>query len=151
METEPEAGEKVQCESVVTILISKGVKLSTVPDVVGLTEAEAEAEIEGAGLLFNVEEDDSDLPEGQVISQDPGGGSEVKKGPEVEVTVSNGQGTVVMPDVEGQPETTALNALRSRGATNIDVIEQETEDESMDGRVICRRLRPARRSWRPTR
>ena len=136
VDTEPEAGEKVQCESVVTILISKGVKLSTVPDVVGLQEAEAEAEIEGAGLLFNVEEEDSDLPEGQVISQDPGGGSEVKKGSEVEVTVSNGQGTVVMPDVEGQPENTALNALRSRGATNIDVIEQETEDESMDGRVI---------------
>ena len=136
VDTEPEAGEKVQCESVVTILISKGVKLFTVPDVVGLQEAEAEAQIEDAGFLFNVEEEDSDLPEGQVISQDPGGGSELKKGEEVEVTVSNGQGTVVMPDVEGQPENTALNALRSRGATNIDVIEQETEDESMDGRVI---------------
>ncbi len=36
VETEPPPGDKVECESAVTILISKGVKLSTVPDVVGL-------------------------------------------------------------------------------------------------------------------
>ncbi|MDQ3729589.1 MAG: protein kinase, partial [Actinomycetota bacterium] len=34
-DTEPAAGEKVECESVVTILISKGAKLVTVPDVLG--------------------------------------------------------------------------------------------------------------------
>ena len=136
VDTEPAPGEKVECESAVTILISKGVKLSTVPDVVGLTESEAESEIEGAGLLFNVEEEDSDLPEGQVIGQDPGGGSEVRKGSAVEVTVSNGEGTVTVPNVEGQPEDTAVNQLRSRGAANVAVIEQETEDESLDGRVI---------------
>ena len=134
--TEPEAGEKVECESVVTVLVSKGAKLSTVPDVLGLQEAEAESQIEEAGLLFNVEEEDSDLPEGQVIEQSPAGGSEVKKGSAVEVTVSNGQGTVIVPDVEGQPEDTAVNQLMSGGATNIDVISQDTEDESLDGRVI---------------
>ncbi len=134
--TEPEAGEKVECQSVVTVLVSKGAKLSTVPDVLGLQEDEAESQIEEAGLLFNVEEEDSDLPEGQVIEQSPAGGSEVKKGSEVEVTVSNGQGTVIVPDVEGQPEDTAVNQLMSRGATNIDVISQDTEDESLDGRVI---------------
>ncbi len=36
--TEPEAGEKVECQSVVTVLVSKGAKLSTVPDVLGLQE-----------------------------------------------------------------------------------------------------------------
>ncbi len=71
-----------------------------------------------------------------MIEQSPAGGSEVKKGSEVEVTVSNGQGTVIVPDVEGQPEDTAVNQLMSRGATNINVISQDTEDESLDGRVI---------------
>jgi eukaryotic-like serine/threonine-protein kinase len=136
VDTEPEAGEKVQCESVVTILISKGTKVFTVPDVVGLQQAEADAELRDAGFIPNFEEEDSDLPEGQVLGQNPAPGSEEQKDTEVTVRVSNGEGTVVMPDVEGQPETTALNALRSRGATNIDVIEQETEDEAMDGRVI---------------
>lgn len=118
------------------MLISKGAKLSAVPDVLGLQDEEAQAQIEDAGLLYNEEEEDSDLPEGQVIGQEPGGGSEVKKGAEVVVTISNGEGTVVLPDVEGQPQDTAINQLRSRGATNIQVIRQETDDSSLDGRVI---------------
>ena len=136
VDTEPAPGERVECESEVLMLVSKGAKVSTVPDVVGLTEDEAESQIEDAGLVFNVEEEDSDLPEGQVIEQDPGGGSEVRKGSSVEVTVSNGEGTVTVPNVEGQPQDTAINQLRSRGATNIRVIRQETDDSSLDGRVI---------------
>ena len=136
VDTEPAPGEKVECESVVTILISKGVKLSTVPDVVGLQQSEADTALRDAGLIPNFEEEDSDLPEGQVIGQNPAGGSEVKKDTEVTVRVSNGEGTVTVPNVEGQPEDTAVSQLRSRGATNIQVIEQETEDESLDGRVI---------------
>jgi len=142
VDTVPAPGTKVQCESEVLIQISKGAKVSTVPDVVGLQETEARTQIEGAGLLFNVEEEDSDLPEGQVIEQNPGGGSEVKKGSTIDVTVSNGAGTVVIPDVEGQPEDTAINALRSRGAANIDVIRQDTEDPSLDGRVISQAPSP---------
>ncbi len=37
-------------------------------------------QLRDAGFVSNVETEDSDLPEGQVIAQDPGGGSEVKKG-----------------------------------------------------------------------
>jgi serine/threonine-protein kinase len=136
VDTEPAPGEKVECESAVTILISKGVKLQTVPDVVGLQQAEADSALRDAGLIPNFEEEDSDLPEGQVIGQNPAGGSEVKKDTEVTVRVSNGEGTVTVPNVEGQPEDTAVNQLRSRGATNIVIQEQETEDESLDGRVI---------------
>ena len=64
VDTEPAPGEKVECESAVTILISKGVKLSTVPDVVGLQQAEADTQLRDAGLIPNFEEEDSDLPEG---------------------------------------------------------------------------------------
>ncbi len=106
------------------------------PDVVGLQQSEADTALRDAGLIPNFEEEDSDLPEGQVIGQNPAGGSEVKKDTEVTVRVSNGEGTVTVPNVEGQPEDTAVSQLRSRGATNIQVIEQETEDESLDGRVI---------------
>ncbi len=60
----------------------------------------------------------------------------MKKDTEITVSVSNGEGTVTVPNVEGQPEDTAVNQLKSRGATNIQVIEQETDDSSLDGRVI---------------
>ena len=112
VDTEPAPGEKVECESAVTILISKGVKLSTVPDVVGLQQSEADTALRDAGLIPNFEEEDSDLPEGQVIGQNPAGGSEVKKDTEVTVRVSNGEGTVTVPNVEGQPEDTAVNQLK---------------------------------------
>ena len=88
------------------------------------------------GLIPNVEEEDSDLPEGQVIGQNPGGGSEVKKDTEVKVIVSNGEGTVTVPNVDRPAGGHGHHQLESRGATNITVVEQETEDESQDGRVI---------------
>jgi beta-lactam-binding protein with PASTA domain/predicted Ser/Thr protein kinase len=136
VETDPAAGEKIECESDVTLLVSKGADLSTVPDVVGLQEADAEAQIRDADLIPNVETEDSDLPDGQVIAQTPASGSEVKKETEVVIRVSNGEGTVTVPNVEGQPEDTAVNQLESRGATNINVVPQETDDESLDGRVV---------------
>ena len=72
-----------------------------------------------------------------MIAQDPGGGSEVKKDSEVEIIVSNGEGTVDMPNVDGPARGHGRSQRSSsRGATNITVIEQETEDESEDGRVI---------------
>ena len=134
--TEPEAGQKVECQSVVTLLVSKGAKLSTVPDVLGLQEDEAESQIEAAGLLFNVEEEDSDLP-GR-----PGDRAAPRRRQRGEEGLRGGghrlerSRHVVVPDVEGQPEDTAINQLMSRGATNINVISQDTEDESLDGRVI---------------
>ena len=144
--TEPETGEEVECESQVAVLVSKGPKLYTVPDVVGLQESDAVAQISDAGLTADVEEENSDLPAGEVFAQDPPGGTELKRKKDaVVIRVSNGQGTVVVPDVEGQPQSTALNALRSRGATNIDVISQETDDESLDGRVISQAPSPGSR------
>ena len=135
-DTEPEPGEKVECESVVTLLVSRGVRLVTVPGVLGLQEDEAQATLRDAGFFPNVEIEDSDLPEGQVIEQSPGEGSEVKRGSEVIISVSNGEGTVEVPNVEGQPQDTAISTLESRGARNIEVVHQATEDESLDGRVI---------------
>jgi eukaryotic-like serine/threonine-protein kinase len=132
---QPEAGDEVECESVVTLLVSKGANLVPVPDVVGLTEDEAETQLEDAGFIVNVEPENSDLPAGEVFEQDPAAGSELRKGAEVAITVSNGAGTVVVPNVEGQPRATAISQLRSRGATNIQVVEQTTDNESLDGRV----------------
>ena len=133
--TDPAMGEKVECESVVTVFASKGPNLVAVPDVLGQTESSAEAELERAGFIPNVETEDSDEPEGTVIAQDPGPGGQVEKGEVVVITVSTGAGSVVVPDVEGQPEDTAISILEGRGVTNIRVIEQETDDQTQDGRV----------------
>ena len=53
---------------------------TTVPDVVGLSEDDAEAELRQAKLNASVEEVPSLEPEGIVVNQSPGGGSTVRQG-----------------------------------------------------------------------
>jgi serine/threonine-protein kinase len=103
--------------------------------VLGQTRSSAESELRDAGFIPNVETKNSDEPEDTVIAQDPGPGGAVATGTEVVITVSNGAGSVVVPNVIGQPEDTAVNLLQGRGATNIRVVEQETTEQSEDGRV----------------
>lgn len=134
--TVPAAGERVPCESVVTIVVSRGVRLVAVPDVVGLDEAEAKAQLRSAGLIPNVETRHADEPQGQVLEQAPAPGSEVRRREEVVIVVSTGAGAVVVPNVVGQPERTALNTLAGRGATNVRIVRQRTENRSEDGRVL---------------
>ena len=133
--TQPAAGTEVACNDTVTLLVSQGANLVTVPSVVGLQESDAEARLEDRGLIVNVDTRNADEPEGQVLDQDPGPGSRVKRGRTVTITVSTGAGSVVVPDVVGQPEGTARNILIGRGVTNIKVVRQTTDDESQDGRV----------------
>ena len=42
---------------------------------------------------------------------------------------------MVVPNVTGQPEDTAIATLQARNVTNIRVIEQTTDDATQDGRV----------------
>jgi beta-lactam-binding protein with PASTA domain len=49
--------------------------------------------------------------------------------------VSNGAGTVIVPSVIGQPKDTAADILRSRGLS-VQVVEQDTENESDDKKVL---------------
>jgi eukaryotic-like serine/threonine-protein kinase len=134
--TNPGAGQEIDCEGTVTLFVSRGQDLQPVPDVLGQTRSSAESELRDAGFIPNVETENSDEPEDTVIGQDPGPGGAVPTGSEVVITVSNGAGSVVVPNVIGQPEDTAINTLQGRGATNIRVVEQETTDQSDDGRVI---------------
>jgi beta-lactam-binding protein with PASTA domain len=84
----PAAGQQIDEGSTVTLFVSNG-RLREVPDVVGLSQSEAEAEISDAG--FNaairttpVEKPDAD---GRVVSQTPSGGKERRRGDTVVITV----------------------------------------------------------------
>ena len=60
-----------------TIFVSDG-KVREVPDVTGLTQGEAEAELQDAGFSVSVRTRTTDQPDedGTVLSQSPGGGAE---------------------------------------------------------------------------
>ncbi len=133
--TRPKAGSEVECQSPVTLLISRGRNVVRLPSLIGLQRAEAESTLERLGFIVDVDTRDADEPEGEVIGQSPGPNSRLPKGETVTIIVSTGAGSVIVPGVEGQTEEAARANLIGDGL-NVVVDEEPTEDESEDGRVI---------------
>lgn len=88
---------------------------ATVPAVVGLQEAEARTRIEDAGLEADVDRRAAEAASGRVIAQTPGGGAQLDEGEQVEIAVSTGPVSVVVPDVRGQTEQEAVAAVEQAG------------------------------------
>ena len=85
----PGSGERVSPDNSVRLNVSKGTGLVDVPSMVGLTRAEAEAQLSSAGLEANVFEVPSIEPAGTVVAQNPVGG-QVRQGQAVRLNVSTG-------------------------------------------------------------
>ena len=95
-----------------------GAVLVNVPNVVGLSQAAATAEIEAAGLVVAiVEAFDDVVPAGNVVSQDPVAGDSAAEGSTVTLTISLGPQpvTVATPDVVGSSEAVAVAAIEAAG------------------------------------
>ncbi len=106
-----------------------------VPDVVGQAQATAEASIVAAGLVVgNVTTAYSDtVPAGDVISQNPAGGTEVEIGSAVGIVVSLGQ--PIVPDVVGMTEAAATAAITAVDNLTVNVTN-EYSDTVAAGLVI---------------
>jgi serine/threonine-protein kinase len=136
--TVPPEGTEVTKGTRVRLLVSQGPEQVTVPDVTGISRESAEARIRDEGLTPSVDEQESDEPEGDVISQSPGGGSQVERGSTVTITVSTGRPQVEVPDVIGQGADRAAARLSSAGLTPVRQ-ERTVTDPSQDGVVIEQR------------
>ena len=111
---------------VVTVLVAGAIgasvavyrtRLVTVPDLAGLSSAEALRTLADAGLESEVQGSrvSADLPEGAVLSQDPSPDSSVPQGSVVSLIVSAGSQTVRVPDLVGVPVDEARVALEDAG------------------------------------
>jgi beta-lactam-binding protein with PASTA domain len=109
-----------------------------VPDVVGQTEADANVAITDVGLVVaKTEAADDTVPAGNVISQDPVGGTEVPDGSTVNIVVSTGPDTptnVPVPDVSGKTAADAQAELEAAGFTV--VAEEQSSMDVEAGLVI---------------
>jgi eukaryotic-like serine/threonine-protein kinase len=92
---------QAQKGSTITLSVSKGPKLSTVPDVTAQDEDSARSTLEQSGFVVQVQRQDVNDPglEGIVLSQSPTGGSRAKQGSTVTIVV----GRLVAPNDEPQP------------------------------------------------
>ncbi|NUR75822.1 MAG: Stk1 family PASTA domain-containing Ser/Thr kinase [Thermoleophilia bacterium] len=87
-----------------------------VPDVRLVQKDLAVLKIQQAGLKpLVVRSPDDTVPSGQVIDENPGGGSKVGKGSTVTLKVSTGKPKVDVPDVRGRSVTDAITALAGIG------------------------------------
>jgi serine/threonine-protein kinase len=78
--TDPPAGTAARRGSAVTLHVSKGPEMVTVPNLVGQTLDTATATLQGAGFVVDTQ---SYLPGRLVRAQDPAGGTSVNKGTKV--------------------------------------------------------------------
>ena len=109
----PQEGNNVKANTVVTLFVSKGTGPVSVPYVVGDQETTAEAALQSAGFKPVVKNDPtSTAPLGQVTAQSPSGGTALP-GSSVTITISGG--AVSVPSVVGDSQATATQELTQAG------------------------------------
>jgi beta-lactam-binding protein with PASTA domain len=94
-------------------LLVRGEEKTTMPRVVGLTEAEAQAQIADANLESDVDRRRSEQEAGIVFAQTPGAGTQLDEGERVELLVSSGFVRVTVPAVRGLSESDAVQKLEN--------------------------------------
>jgi len=109
-------------------------EMVTVPDVTGESEDPAIIALQDADFEVATERIESDIPEGEVIEQDPAGGSEAERGSTVTITVSLGPGAVAVPRVAGLRVPEARRVLERKGFEI--VVERRSSASVPSGKVI---------------
>jgi serine/threonine protein kinase len=108
--TSPEGGRSLTKGRTVTLTVSQGSQGITVPKLVGLQRADAEAQLQKLGLTADVTEQETTQPAGTVMKQDPPTGTSVDKGATVKLTVAIQRPEVpdVTTDHPTEEEATAI-------------------------------------------
>lgn len=87
----------------------------TVPDLTGLNQQQATAELEKLNLKPNIDEpvESDEVEAGLFVESDPPAGTEVEEGSSVTLRFSSGVGEVEMPDVVGMTAQQARNTIEN--------------------------------------
>ncbi len=117
------------------LLAGCGSSTAVVPDVVGMSQQEAEAAVTDAGLVMKVSRErySDDTPAGDIDRMDTAAGEELDKGETVKVVVSLGKGATV-PDMGALTPAEAENLLTVLGFNCI--VEEEYSDDVPQGSII---------------
>ena len=140
----PEAGEKVSKHTKVEVVVSSGLVGSkkAIPYVSGMSETEAQNELEEAGfkVTSSFQYDDS-VESGKVISTTPEAGTKAEKGSTVTMLVSQGSNKKTVPDVRGMADATAQSTIKSYGF-NVGTVTYDYSDSVEKGMVISQTVEP---------
>ncbi|CAL9661226.1 Serine_threonine-protein kinase PknB [Actinosynnema sp. ALI-1.44] len=145
IDTEPGAGTKLDKFANVTILVGAAPEAVEVPDVRGLSAADAQRKLQEAGWAFKqdsatVEVEDPKLID-KVANQNPSPGTKAPKGSTITVTLGKGPDTAQLPDVTGQSFTNAKATLEGNG---FKVQSKEVDSPEEQGEVVAQNPGPGR-------
>jgi eukaryotic-like serine/threonine-protein kinase len=113
IELRPAPGTVLTVGAPVTVVISKGPAPTTVPDVRGLSQADALAALTRAGLTAQVRRQlDEQIAGGRAIGTDPEAGTDLSRGADVTLLVSTAP---VVPEVVGLSVAQAQQVLADAG------------------------------------
>ena len=126
-------GTKLEKGKTVGIWISSGTGQIAVPDVVGLTQAEAVERLREAGLEAVAKpEVGSDVEVGRVLRQNPEADKKVDPGTTVTITVAAVTNTVKVPPLTGMTQESAAALLKGLGL----VADVQETDSTLPGGTV---------------
>jgi beta-lactam-binding protein with PASTA domain len=138
--TDPPASSKVDKGSTVALTISSGVGQVTMPDVVGMTEAQARDRLKLEDLAVTISRENHDtIAQDQVIRTKPSEGNKVDSDSTVTIVLSDGPVTLILPDVTDRREEDAKQILQDACEPSpcfVVQIQEEHSDDVDKGRVI---------------
>jgi beta-lactam-binding protein with PASTA domain/predicted Ser/Thr protein kinase len=133
----PPPGSAVAKGARVTLAVSTGPGSSALPNVAGLSVAQALARLKAAGFKPTTETQPSaTVASGRAISTDPPAGTELKAGRPVTVIVSSGPEPVHVPDLAGQTLAAAEATLTNAGLT-VGTVTKQVAAEQPPGTVLA--------------
>jgi eukaryotic-like serine/threonine-protein kinase len=131
---DPAFNELVDEGSTVTPTIGVAPDTVAVPaDLVGMTEQEARAALQAAGLTVGTvsQEENDDAEPGEVLDTDPDSGQEVPVGSAVNLVVAEASQSVTVPAVLGRPVDDARAAIEAAGLS-FGNVTREASDQPVD-------------------
>ena len=131
---DPAFNELVDEGSTVTPTIGVAPTTVAVPaDLVGMTEEEARAALQAAGLTVGTvsQEETDDAEPGEVLETDPAPGEEIPVGSAVNLVVAEASDTVTVPSVLGRPVDDARAAIEAAGLS-FGNVTREASDQPVD-------------------
>ncbi|SDL81719.1 serine/threonine protein kinase [Arthrobacter sp. ok362] len=137
--SEPNAGAVIRKFQPVSLAVSKGPELFPLPELTGKTLDEAKATLNSAKMALGpiTGTFDEKAPAGTVLAMAPRSGNPVRHGTPVGLTVSKGPQPIPVPDVRGQEQRAAVDALEAAGLKAVVAPETVNDKNVPKGAVVA--------------
>jgi beta-lactam-binding protein with PASTA domain len=136
LEQSPPPGSREGVGEKVTLVVSGGQRMVTIPVLTGMTKMEAQVLLEKEGFdVGDVTDAPSNAPRGSVIATRPAAGSAVSVPSTVSLVLSGGAPAQQMPDLMGRDVSGARQLLSQLGVKNV-VVTADPNGPGAPGTVV---------------